>query len=313
MRRYLLRRAVLLIPQCLGITVLTFALLALAPGDPAATLAALQYPGTTPPQEAVLALREELHLNDPLPVRYAAWLSGVVRGDLGLSLRTGKPLAPELVRRLPPTLLLAGAALALALAVALPLGVAGARWRGARLDVAGRGGALVATAVPGYVLATVLVLLFAVQLRWLPAFGYGTPQHLVLPAVVLAAGAAGPLLRLTRAAMLDVLGRDYLRTAHAKGLSEARVLTHHALRNAMLPVCTALGIQVGHLLGGAVIVETIFSWPGVGKYAIDAVFLRDYPVVQSVTLYLTLVFLLVSLLVDVAYRRLDPRLHLEGA
>jgi len=199
--------------------------------------------------------------------------------------------------------------LALAVLFGTPLGIIAALWRGSLLDGLSRLLALVGAAVPSFVLALLLMLIFAVKLNWLPTIGYGSPQHLILPALALAAGASAQLMRLTRASMLEVLQQDYVRTARAKGLSERVVIGVHALRNALLPVVTVLGISLGHLLGGTVIVETIFAWPGVGKYAIDAIFLRDYPVIQGFVLYMGLIFLMVNLAVDMGYRWLDPRLH----
>jgi peptide/nickel transport system permease protein len=309
MQTYLARRLLTLPVLLLGISIISFTLLNLAPGDPADILLRLQQPGTEPPREAVLALRQDLRLDDPLVLRYGRWLLGAVQGDLGTSYRSSKPIMKELWQRLPATLMLAGVSLALAISVSIPLGIVAAVWRGSPLDGLSRLLALVGAVVPSYVLALLLILLFAVTLHWLPAIGYGGPKHLVLPAIALAAGAGAPLMRLTRASLLEVLQQDYVRTARAKGLSEVTVIGVHALKNALLPVVTVLGIRLGHLLGGAVIVETIFGWPGVGKYAVDAIFLRDYPVIQGFVLYMAVIFLLVNLAVDIAYRRLDPRLH----
>ena len=172
--------------------------------------------------------------------------------------------------------------------------------------------ALVGAAVPSYVLALLLMLLISVKLNWLPTIGYGSPKHLVLPAIALALGSSAQLMRLSRASMLEVLQQDYVRTARAKGLNERVVIWVHALKNALLPVVTVLGINLGHLLGGTVIVESIFNWPGVGKYAVDAIFLRDFPVIQGFVLYMGLIFLLVNLSVDLSYRWMDPRLHFGG-
>jgi peptide/nickel transport system permease protein len=292
-----------------GISIISFTLLNLAPGDPADILLRLQQPGTEPPREAVLALRHQLHLDDPLPLRYGRWLLLAMRGDLGVSYRSGKPIVKELWQRLPATLLLAGASLALAASIGIPLGIMAAVWRGSLPDGLSRLLALLGAVVPSYVLALLLILLFAVRLGWLPATGYGSPKHLILPAVALAGGVSAQLMRLTRANLLEVLQQDYVRTARAKGMREDVVVMGHALKNALLPVVTVLGLSLGHLLGGAVMVEIIFGWPGIGKYAIDAIFLRDYPVIQGFVLYMAIIFLLVNLAVDISYRRLDPRLH----
>jgi peptide/nickel transport system permease protein len=309
MQTYVTRRLLTLPVLLLGISIISFTLLNLAPGDPADILLRLQQPGTEPPREAVLAFRKELRLDDPLPLRYGRWLLGAIRGDLGKSYRSGKPIMKELGQRLPATLMLAGASLALAVFIGISLGIMAAVWRGSLLDGLGRLLALLGAVVPSYVLALLLILVFAVKLHWLPAIGYGNPKHLVLPAIALAAGVSAPLMRLTRASLLEVLQQDYVRTARAKGLSERAVILGHALKNALLPVVTVLGVRLGHLLGGAVIVETIFGWPGVGKYAVDAIFLRDYPVIQGFVLYMAVIFLVVNLAVDVAYRWVDPRLH----
>jgi peptide/nickel transport system permease protein len=309
MRAYLARRLLTLPLLLLGISLVSFTLLNLAPGDPAEILLRLQQPGSEPPREAVLALREELGLNDPLPIQYGRWLSRVVQGDLGQSYRTSRPVMADLAQRLPATLMLAGASILLAVVVSIPLGITAAIWPGSLLDGLTRMLALLGAAVPSYLLALLLILLFAVTLHWLPAIGYGGPKQLVLPAVALAVGSSAQLIRLTRASMLEVVRQDYLRTARSKGLGERHIITAHALKNALLPVITVLGMSLGHLLGGTVIVETIFSWPGVGKYAIDAIFLRDYPVIQGFVLYMAVIFLLVNLTVDFAYRWLDPRLH----
>ena len=255
------------------------------------------------------ALRWELGLDAPLPVQYVRWLSRTLRGDLGESYRSGDSIAAELARRLPATGLLAASSLALAVAVGLPLGLVAAIKPGSWLDVASRLLALVGAAVPSYVLALVLMLVFAVRLDWLPATGYGGPQNLVLPALALSFGVLAQLMRLTRASMLETLGQDYLRTARAKGLREWAVVGRHALKNALLPVITVTGTSAGHLLGGGVIIETIFGWPGVGQFVVVGIIQRDYPVVQGFVLYLALIFLLVNLLVDVTYRWVDPRLH----
>ena len=306
---YLIRRLLTLPALIVGITLISFLLLNFAPGDAAEITLRRQNGGIAAPREAILALRRELGLDDPLPVRYVRWVSGALRGDLGDSYRTGNSISAELARRLPSTLLLASVSLALAVAVGIPLGVLAALKRGSSLDVASRLLALLGAAVPSYVLALLLMLFFAVKLDWLPAFGYGSPKNLALPALALSFGVMAQLMRLTRATMLDVLGQDYMRTARAKGLSEAAVVWGHALKNALIPVVTVMGISAGHLLGGAVIIETIFGWPGVGQFVMVGISQRDYPVVQGFVLYLAVVFLIVNLAVDSIYRCLDPRLH----
>ncbi len=309
MTSYLVRRLLTLLPLLVGISLISFLLLNFAPGDAAEITLRRQNGGITPPPEAVLALRQELGLDAPLPVRYVKWLLGAVRGELGESYRSGNSIASELARRLPATLLLASVSLVLAVAAGLPLGVLAAMKSGSWLDTASRLLALLGSAVPSYVAALLLMLFFAVRLDWLPATGYGSPKNLVLPALALSFGVMAQLMRLTRASMLEVMGQDYMRTARAKGLMEVTVVWRHALKNALLPVVTVLGTSTGHLLGGAVIIETIFGWPGVGQFVVVGIAQRDYPVVQGFVLYIAILFLMVNLTVDLAYRWLDPRLH----
>jgi peptide/nickel transport system permease protein len=309
MGSYLVRRLLTLPPLLVGISLISFLLLNFAPGDAAEITLRRQNGGITPPPEAVLDLRQELGLDAPLPLRYVRWLSGALRGDLGDSYRSGNSIAAELTHRLPATLVLASVSLALAVAVGIPLGVLAAMRRGSWLDTASRLLALLGAAVPSFVLAFLLMLLFAVKLDWLPATGYGSPKNLVLPALALSFGVTAQLMRLTRASMLEALSQDYMRTARAKGLREWSVMWRHAAKNALLPVVTVLGTSTGHLLGGAVIIETIFGWPGVGQFVVVGISQRDYPVVQGFVLYIAVIFLLVNLAVDISYRWLDPRLH----
>lgn len=312
MGHYLLRRLVMLPPLLVGISIISFLLLNFAPGDAAEITLLRQNNGITPSREAVAALRQELGLDDPLPAQYVRWLSRTLQGDLGRSYRSGDSISAELARRLPATGLLAVSSLALAVAVGIPLGLVAAIKPGSWLDIASRLLALVGAAIPSYVLALVLMLVFAVRLDWLPSTGYGGPQNLILPALALSFGVLAQLMRLTRASMLETLGRDYLRTARAKGLRERAVVGRHALKNALLPVVTVVGTSAGHLLGGGVIIETIFGWPGIGQFVVVGIIQRDYPVVQGFVLYLAVIFVLVNLLVDVTYRWVDPRLHFES-
>lgn len=311
MAGYFLQRLVGLPFVLLGVSVLTFGLMSLAPGDPVVVM--LRRQGIDPHPEAVQALREQLGLDAPVPVRYARWLGGVVRGDFGRSHVSRAPIGQELATRFPATLHLAMVALGIAVAIALPVGIISAIRPHSPLDGLARALALLGNAVPNFWLALLLIMLFAVSLRWLPAVGGGTPAHVILPALTLGLGAAARLVRLLRASLLETLRQDYLRTAHAKGLSEGTVILRHALKNALLPVVTVLGLTFGDLLSGAFIVETIFAWPGVGRYAVSAIFLRDYQVVQACVLYAAVTFVLLNFLVDVCYRWLDPRLHFGAA
>lgn len=309
MRAYVARRLLILPALLFGISIISFALLNFAPGDPAEIILRRQNPEEPPLPEAVRALRQQLGLDAPLPLRYGRWLFDVLKGDLGESYRSGTPIMSELVKRFPATMMLATAALALSVVVSIPLGIIAALWRGSLLDSLSRLLALLGAAVPSYVLALLLMLFVAVKLNWLPAIGYGSPKNLILPAIALAAGSSAQVMRLTRASMLEVLQQDYMRTARSKGLNERTVVMVHGLKNGLLPVVTMLGINLGHLLGGTVIVETIFGWPGVGRYAVESILQRDYPVVQGFVLYMALIFLLANLAVDFSYRWLDPRLH----
>ena len=311
MRRYVVRRLATLPLLMVGISIISFLLLNFAPGDAAEITLKRQNSGISPSKEAVAALRQELGLDASLPVRYGRWVSDAVRGDLGESYRTGSSISGELFRRMPATLLLATTALALAVAVGIPLGILAAVKRGTWLDTACRMLALVGAAIPSYVMAPALMLLFAVKLDWLPAIGYGSPEQLILPAVALSFGTMAQLMRLTRASVLEILGQDYMRTARAKGLPETVIVWRHGLKNALLPVVTVLGTSTGYLLGGAIIIETIFGWPGVGQFMITGITQRDYPVVQGFVVYIAVIFLLVNLIVDISYRWLDPRLHFD--
>ena len=306
-----MRRLATLPLLMVGISIISFLLLNFAPGDAAEITLKRQNSGISPSKEAIAALRQELGLDASLPVRYGRWVSDAVRGDLGESYRTGSSISGELFRRMPATLLLATTALALAVAVGIPLGILAAVKRGTWLDTACRMLALVGAAIPSYVMAPALMLLFAVKLDWLPAIGYGSPEQLILPAVALSFGTMAQLMRLTRASVLEILSQDYMRTARAKGLTETVIVWRHGLKNALLPVVTVLGTSTGYLLGGAIIIETIFGWPGVGQFMITGITQRDYPVVQGFVVYIAVIFLLVNLIVDISYRWLDPRLHFD--
>ena len=311
MLRYIARRLAYLIPVWLGISILAFALALLAPGDPVRQI--LQAGGIDAPSaEQVTALRRELGLDQPGPVRFAIWLGNAVRGDLGRSYSTGEPVLQSLIDRFPRTAVLALLAVGLGLAIAVPLGIVSALFRDSVVDQIARLGALVGASIPSFWLAYLLILFFAVQLRVLPVAGASEPRHIVLPALTLAIGAAASLTRLTRSAMLEELFQDYVRTARSKGLRERVVVVTHALRNALIAIVTITGIRLAALLGGAVIVETIFAWPGIGKYVVDSIFSRDYPTIQGFVLFTGTVVLLVNLAVDVSYVWLDPRVRLGG-
>ena len=309
MGAYLVRRLATLPLLLLGISAVSFALLNLAPGDPAEIVLRQRNPAQLPSPAEVAAMRVELGLDASLPVQYARWVSRALAGDMGRSYVTERPVAGQLARRTVPTAVLTAVALALALVVAVPMGILSARRRGGAVDTVARLAALVGAAAPSYALAYGLIILFAVKLSWLPALGYGSAAQVVLPATALALAPMAQLMRLIRASMLETLGQDYIRTARAKGLSEQAVAFGHALRNALLPVIGATGVNLGYLLSGAVIVETIFTWPGLGQLMVGAALTRDYPVVQGFVTYIAVVVLLVNLAADVALRIADPRLR----
>ncbi len=306
MRRFLAVRLALLVPTLLGVLMVTFLLLYVAPGDPVQAMVGERADAAT-----IARLRAELHLDDPLPRQFLRYAGGVVRGDLGRSYITQRPIIRDLTERFPATLRLAGAAMLFATLVGVSMGVYGA-WRpGSWAD---RATALVAYAgvsFPVYWVGLLLILVFAVHLRWLPPSGSGGLQFLLLPAITLGMRSIAFLSRMTRAAMQEVLRSDFVRTARAKGLGERRVVLRHALRNALLPVVTVLGLDFGSYLTGSILTETIFAWPGVGRYVLTAIEKRDLPAVQGSILFLSLVFVIVNLLTDLVYAKVDPRVAYE--
>ena len=311
MGAYVVRRLATLPLLLLGISAVSFALLSVAPGDPAEIVLHQRNPGQMPSRAAVTAMRAELGLDAPLPTQYVRWMSRALAGDMGCSYVTEQPVAAQLARRTVPTVVLTVAALGLAVLLAVPMGILSARRRGGAGDAIVRLAALVGSAAPSYALSFGLIILFAVKLSWLPAVGYGSAAQMVLPAIALSLAPMAQLTRLIRASVLDVLGQDYIRTARAKGLSEQMVVMKHALRNALLPAIGATGVILAHLLGGAVIIETIFTWPGLGQLIVGAALTRDYPVVQGFVTYLAVIVLLANLATDIALRVADPRLRYE--
>jgi peptide/nickel transport system permease protein len=289
----------------LGVITLVFIALRMS-GDPAAAM----LPGDASVEETI-ALRRTLGLDRPLYAQYASFLGSAATGDFGMSFRHQQPAFELVLERLPATLELAFAALVLALLVALPLGILAAVYRGGAVDVAAMVFAVIGQATPYFWMGIMLILIVAVQLDWLPTSGRGGVERLILPAVTLGTHFAASLARLTRTSMLEVLGQNFVTTARAKGLSERSVILGHALKNAAVPVVTLIGLQFGTLLGGAVVTETIFAWPGVGRLAVQSIFVRDYPVVQAGVLVLALTFVALNLLVDLLYGWLDPRIRRE--
>lgn len=311
MLRFVLRRLVYLVPVWIGISLVAFTLANLTPGDPA-RLALQRSLGRQPTAEETAAAREQMGLNDPAPIRYLNWLGDAITGDLGTSYRTGQPVLESLIERFPNTLQIAGAGLLLAIAIAIPLGVLAAVYRRSAIDHVSRVVALLGASMPSYWVAYLLILLFSVQLGMLPVAGSTTWQHAVMPALTLGIGGSASLMRLTRSEMLETLNQDYIRTARAKGLHSRTLLVSHALRNTMIPISTVLGMRFAGMLGGAVIVETIFSWPGIGKLVVDAIFDRDYPMIQGFVIFMGTAFLLINLIVDLGYGLIDPRIRLTN-
>ena len=302
MTRFLLTRLALLVPTLLGVLAVTFLLLYVAPGDPVQAMV-----GERADAETIARLRAELHLDDPLPLQFVRYVGGVVRGDLGTSYITRRPILGDLLQRFPATLQLAGAAMLFAAVTGISIGIYGA-WRpGSLPDRLSALAAYLGVSFPVYWVGLLLILVFAVTFRWLPPSGARGPLYLILPALTLGMRSVAFLSRMTRATMQEVLQSDFVRTARAKGLGEGRVVLRHAFRNALLPVVTVLGLDFGSYLTGSILTETIFSWPGVGRYVLTAIDKRDLPAVQGSILFLSLVFVLVNLLTDVLYARVDPR------
>ncbi|GBF72194.1 nickel ABC transporter permease subunit NikB [Paenibacillus sp. 598K] len=291
----------------LGISVLSFGLLQLMPGDPAEIM--LRAEGTRPTPEAIAVMRRTLGLDQSLLAQYGHWLGRLIRLDLGLSLRTGRPVATELLERLPATAELAAYAIILALLAALPIGIGSALRPGGLLDRAGRIGSLLSVSMPAYGLGLLLLYYGSVKLRLFPVVGRDGLTAVLLPALTLGCGLVGVYIRLLRASMLAELDQLYIKAARARGLSVWQVIVGHALRNAILPSLALLGVQIGGLLGGSVIVESIFSWPGVGMYAVEAIFAKDYLAIQGYVLMMAIIVVLVNLVVDALQLLLDPRLR----
>ena len=336
MGRYIGKRLLNLIPVLLGITLLVFAFLHLIPGDPAVVMA-----GERATPEQVAALREQLGLNQPLPLQYLVFLGNLLRLNFGTSIISGVPIAEEIRTRLPATFELSVAAMLVATIIGIPAGVLAAVRKNSAVDNLTMSGSLLGVSLPVYWLGLLLVYLFAVNLQWLPPSGRisidaglnfkpitgfyvldallqgnfkaikDVLSHLILPAVTLGTIPLAILARITRSAMLEVLSQDYIRTARAKGLLERWVIFKHALKNALLPVVTIIGLQFGTLLGGAILTETIFSWPGIGSWIYEGILSRDYPVVQGGVVFVAVAFVIINLLIDLSYAFLDPRIQYQ--
>ncbi len=310
---FIAKRFLTAIPTLIIVTVMVFGIQRLLPGDPALIIA-----GEQRDPEVIAFIRERYRLDDPVPVQYIAWLGQVLRGDLGQSIRTNQPVTQLIWQKLPVTVELALLSMLVALLIALPVGILSAVRKNTAVDYIGTFFALSGLSLPNFWLGIMLILLFSVQWNLLPASGYvefssdplGNLQRMIMPAFVLGTGLAAVLMRQLRSSMLDVLKQDYVRTAQAKGLLKRRVVLRHALRNALIPVITIFGLQMGALLSGAVLTEQVFTIPGFGKLVVDAVFNRDYAVVQGVVLFTSAAYIFINLLVDVAYALVNPRIQI---
>jgi len=305
--RFIAGRLLSLVPVVLGVSFVAFLVLQLSPGDPAQLML-----GENATAEGVAQLRREYALDQPLPIQFGAFLLAALHGDFGRSFATRTAVAPELLRRFGNTVELASLAFGLALLLGVPLGIVAAVRRNSLFDHAIRLVVLVFVSVPVFWLGILLIYLFAVTLRWLPSTGHDKLESFVLPTLSLSAYSLAILVRMTRASMLEVLAQDYLRTARAKGLRQRVVITRHAFKNALIPIITITGLQVGFLMTGAVLVETVFAWPGIGRYLVDALFGRDYPVIRACIFLFSVIFLLVNLVVDLLYAVIDPRIRMSG-
>ena len=302
MSRFILRRLLLAIPTLFGVLVVAFLVLYVAPGDPVQSMI-----GERADSATIARLRAELKLDEPLHVRFGHYVGNVAQGDLGRSYITNRPIARDIIERFPKTMQLAGAAMLFAAIAGITLGVLSARKPGGWSDRLALGIAYLGISFPVYWVGLLLILLFAVSLQWLPPSGYGSWQFLILPALALGMRSIAFLARVTRSSMLEALGADYVRTGRAKGLAERTVVLRHALRNAMIPIITVLGLDFGAYLTGSILTETIFSWPGIGRYVVNAIARRDLPAIQGAVLFLSAIFVLVNLLADIAYAKTDPR------
>lgn len=301
-----------MIPVLFIVSLIVFSLLHLTPGDPAISML-----GEEATPESIALLRERMGLDEPLPVQYAKWAGAVITGDLGRSVRSNQPVSESIMERLPVTIELSILSVIVSLIIAIPVGIIAAMRRNSPVDTASTTVALLGVSIPNFFLAILLIFLFSVRLGWLSPIGY-TPiledpidnlKRMIMPAITLGTALSAIVMRMTRSSLLEVLDQDYVRTARAKGLRESRVVRGHALKNALVPVVTVVGLQIGGLLGGTIITETIFVLPGIGRLLVDAIFQRDFPVVQGVVLFAALAFLFANLAVDLLYAYIDPRIR----
>lgn len=306
MYRFILKRLLMLIPVLLGVSFIVYTILSFTPGDPVQMMLGDNYS-----EESYAAMQEELGLDDPFLVQYGRFIINAVHGDFGTSYSTGNPVAAEIAARLPNTILLSACAMLFAILIGIPLGVISATHQYSAVDNISMVGALFGVSMPNFWLGLMLIVIFAAGLGWFPSSNFETWGALVLPAVTLSANSLAMITRMTRSSMLETIRQDYIRTARAKGLKESVITIRHALRNAMIPIVTTVGLQFGFSLGGAVLVETVFSWPGIGVLMYTAISNRDYNVLMGVYLIIAVSVAAIMILVDLVYARLDPRIHYE--
>jgi len=308
MYKYIAKRLLMLIPVLIGVTFIVFFILALTPGDPVTIIL-----GEQATEASIATMRAELGLDDPLLVRYVRYLGGLLRGDFGVSYKNSLSVADQIMERFPNTLLLAFAGISIALIVGIPIGILSAKKQYTAIDNASMVAALIGVSMPLFWLGLILVIVFALNLRWLPSSGMGsTPiallKSLILPSIALSTGSAAMITRMTRSSMLEVIRQDYIDTARSKGVKESKITTKHMLKNALIPIVTVVGLQFGHLLGGAILTETVFSWPGIGRFIVEAIKMKDTPTVLGSVIFMSIVFSIVNLVVDILYAFIDPRI-----
>lgn len=301
---YLIRRLLSFIPTLMIVSIIVFSMLHLIPGDPAQTML-----GLTATPEQIEIMKEKLGLDRPLPVQYWNFLTNALQGDFGRSITSGRPVVHEVKTRLQATVELGLVAALLATVLGISTGMISALRRGSWVDVASTLVAIFGISLPVYWLGLMLMLVFAVKLGWLPSVGRGEIRHVILPAITLGVYSTAVISRMTRSSIVDLLSQDFIRTARSKGLAERQVVFRHVMRNALIPVITVVGLQLGVLLSGAVVTESVFAWPGIGKLAVDAIKERDYPIVQALILLMSFIFLVVNLIVDILYAIVDPRIR----
>lgn len=303
MHKYVLKRLIMLIPVLLGVSFIVFSIMYMTPGDPAQIIL-----GQNANEETIMELREEMGLNDSFLVQFVRFVSGAVTGDFGRSYQSNRVVFAEILNRFPATLKLAGLGILISVLIGIPVGIISATKQYSMFDNVSMVLALLGASMPCFWAGLMLILVFSVWLGMLPSGGYGGILYYILPAITLGTSSAAAITRMTRSSMLEVIRQDYIRTARAKGVAEKKVITKHALKNALIPIITVIGLQFGYLLGGAILTETVFSWPGVGRLMVDAIKQKDTPMVQGLVVFIAVTFSVVNLLVDILYSYVDPRI-----